>query len=232
MILLIDTSTNVCSVAVCNGMNVLAHEELMGENAPHASNLTLMIERVVAQAGKTMNDIEAVALGEGPGSYTGLRIGASTAKGICYALSVPMIAISTLEIMAEQMFAQNPAAQTVAPMIDARRMEVYTAVYNRDKGCLAEPCALVVDESAYQRFLAMGDVYFGGDGADKCKSVINSESAHFIDDINPLACNMARLASRKFANEEFVDVAYFEPFYLKEYVAVISQNKALRGLTK
>ena len=229
MILLIDTSTNVCSVALANGDGVLQSEELYDQKAPHASNLTPMIERLVEKAGAKMTEIDAVAIGSGPGSYTGLRIGASTAKGICYALSVPLIAIGTLEIMAEQMFAQEPAADVVAPMIDARRMEVYTAVYSRS-GCLVEPCALVVDETAYMRFLRDGELYLGGDGAEKCKSVITSPNAHFIDHIDPLARNMARLAYRKFLNNDFADVAYFEPFYLKEYVAVVSQNKALRGV--
>lgn len=226
MILCIETSTDVCSAALVENGKTIAHEEVLGTNA-HAATLTPLIEKLVAQSGRTMKEIDAVAVSSGPGSYTGLRIGVSTAKGICYALNKPLISINSLHIIAEGIFMADNNAKYAAPMIDARRMEVYTEVISRDGEISIPVEAMVIDEHSFEKELQRDDIYFGGNGAEKCSSVITGNHAKFISGVLPLAKNMARLAQYKYDSKQFENVAYFEPFYLKEFVATTPKNKVL-----
>lgn len=226
MILCIDTSTDVCSVALCRDGQAITHEELYGGNA-HAANLTPMIEKLMSNSDVTMDELDAVAVSSGPGSYTGLRIGVSTAKGICYALNKPLIAIPTLDVIAEAVFTANSDIEFAVPMIDARRMEVYTQIISRDGEKLTDIEAKVIDDKSFSEYLSTKKLFFAGNGSAKCKSVISNSNAHFIDNISPIATNMARLSQMKYNKQQFESVAYFEPFYLKEFVATIAKNKVI-----
>lgn len=226
MILCIETSTDVCSVALCEGENVVAHKEHIGTNA-HAATLTPLIEELMAETKHEMGDIDAVAVSSGPGSYTGLRIGVSTAKGICYALKKPLISVNTLHVIAEGIFKASPDAQMAAPMIDARRMEVYTEIINRQGEIMMPVEAKVIDGESFRMELLKNKIHFGGNGADKCRGIIASHNAEFVKGILPLAENMATIANYKYKTEQFESVAYFEPFYLKEFVATVAKNKVL-----
>lgn len=228
MILCIETSTDVCSVALVEKGEVVAHNEKIGTNA-HASTLTPLIEEMVGKSGRSMKEIEAVAVSSGPGSYTGLRIGVSTAKGICYALNKPLISVNSLHVVAEGIFNADKDAKLAAPMIDARRMEVYTEVINRDGEISLPVEAKIIDEHSFEEELQKNEIYFGGNGADKCSTVINNKNAKFVAGIMPLAENMCRLAQYKYESKQFESVAYFEPFYLKEFVATTPKNKVLEG---
>lgn len=224
MILNIDTSTNVCSVALTDGNEVLAHKEIDGTQE-HASKLTSLIEIMFQEQNKEMSALKAIAVSSGPGSYTGLRIGVSTAKGICYALSLPLISIPTLDIIAQGLFMTCPEAQYAVPMIDARRMEVYSQVISRTGEKLSEVEARIIDNNSYSDILTINTLFFCGNGSDKCTDVIISDNAKFIPQIKPLAKYMASLSAMKYQKGQFEDVAYFEPFYLKEFVATVAKNK-------
>lgn len=233
-ILNIETSTSCCSTAITINGNVVAHREnLSGAN--HASELPVFIEQLLAEAKANAWKLDAVALSEGPGSYTGLRIGASTAKGICYGLNIPLIPIDTLQILCAAAKAKLNAQEENAllcPMIDARRMEVYTALYQPQTLLrLGEIEAKIIDSEAFVELLTQRDIYFFGNGSGKCSEVITSKNAHFIEDIVPCACYMGHLAEQK-AKEQLLDVkqvAYYEPFYLKEFVAAPSHVKGLES---
>ncbi|MCG8582599.1 MAG: tRNA (adenosine(37)-N6)-threonylcarbamoyltransferase complex dimerization subunit type 1 TsaB [Bacteroidales bacterium] len=230
-ILSIETSTGVCSVAYSENGKVIASKELFQVNS-HASNLTVLIEELFAQdSTPEMKDIDAVAVSSGPGSYTGLRIGVSTAKGICYALNKPVIAIDSMQILTQPMVNQEWEASELpivfCPLMDARRMEVYTAVFDQQLNKLEDISAKIVDEETFVKWLGSNKVVFFGNGADKCKDVIKHDNAIFADDCHPLAKNLAPLAERYFAEEKFEDVAYFEPFYLKDFVATTPKKKVL-----
>ena len=230
-ILNIETSTSCCSAAIIIEGKVVAHREnLSGAN--HASELPVFIEQLLAEAKANDWRLDAVALSEGPGSYTGLRIGASTAKGICYGLNIPLIPIDTLQILCAAVQAKlniQKEDALLCPMIDARRMEVYTALYQSNTLLrLGEIEAKIIDSDAFMEPLAERDVYFFGNGAAKCQSVITHSNAHFIEDIVPQAKYMGVLAERQ---EQVLDVkqmAYYEPFYLKEFVAAPSHIKGLK----
>lgn len=225
MILCIDTSTTVCSAALCRDGRAEAHLELFECNA-HASSLTPLIERLFAVQGiDPLRDIDAVAVSCGPGSYTGLRIGVSTAKGLCYSLSRPLIAISTLKVLAAAVAEVCADAQTIVPMIDARRMEVYTAIYDSQLRELSPARALVVEPDSFAELAAAPGLCFAGSGAGKCSSVLDMPNARFLPDVHPLAASMAGLACAAFEARDFVDTAYFEPFYLKDFVATKPKNK-------
>lgn len=233
-ILNIETSTSCCSAAITIEGKVVAHREnLSGAN--HASELTVFIEQLLAEAKTNGWRLDAVALSEGPGSYTGLRIGASTAKGICYGLNIPLIPIDTLQILCAAVQAKlniQKEDALLCPMIDARRMEVYTALYQSNTLLrLGDIEAKIIDSDAFMEPLAERDIYFFGNGSAKCCEVITSKSAHFIEDIVPCACYMGHLAEQK-AKEQLLDVkqvAYYEPFYLKEFVAAPSHVKGLES---
>jgi tRNA threonylcarbamoyladenosine biosynthesis protein TsaB len=224
MILNIDTSTNVCSVALTEGNEVLAHKMILGTNE-HASKLTVLIESMLKEKHVVMSELKAVAVSSGPGSYTGLRIGISTAKGICYALSLPLIAVGTLDIIAQGLFSKCPEAMYAVAMIDARRMEVYSQIISRTGEKLTDVEAQIIDASSYSTYLADKELYFCGNGTDKCADIIISPNAKFISEIYPLAQYMASLSDEKYKEGQFEDVAYFEPFYLKEFVATVAKNK-------
>ena len=217
LILGIETATRNCSVALFKDGIVIAEKEHISDDYIHAEQLTLFIQQVIESANVTLKKVEAVALSKGPGSYTGLRIGTSSAKGLCYALDIPLIGISTLKAMAFEM-AKNEKSAIYCPMIDARRMEVFSALYDVDNKQVRGVQADVVDENTYTEFLADETIFFG-DGSLKCQEIINHKNAKFIEGINPSAKNLGILANTKFENKDFENVAYFEPYYLKDFVA-------------
>lgn len=224
-ILHIETSTEVCSVAVSqDGASIFSKEDFKGPS--HATELGVFVDEALSFADSHAIPVDAVAVSCGPGSYTGLRIGVSMAKGICYALGAPLIGISTLEVMCVPvlLFRDLPEDALLCPMIDARRMEVYATVYDRALRVKRETGADVVDENSYSEFLAEHPVYFFGNGAAKCKDKLTHPNARFLDDIHPLAKWMFPLAEKAVARNDFKDVAYFEPFYLKEFVASKPKN--------
>lgn len=219
-ILHIETSTEVCSVAVSqDGASIFSQEDFKGPS--HATTLGVFVDEALSFADSHAIPVDAVAVSSGPGSYTGLRIGVSMAKGICYAQDIPLIGLPTLEVMCVPvlLFRDLPEDALLCPMIDARRMEVYAAVYNRALRPLRPTSADIVDEHSYAEFLADRPVYFFGNGSAKCRETLQHPHAHFLENIHPLAKWMFPLAERAHARQEFKDVAYFEPFYLKEFVA-------------
>jgi len=224
-ILQIDTATPVCSVALAIDGKTVALKEESGQNL-HASNLTLFIQAVAATAALELKDLDAIAVSKGPGSYTGLRIGVSTVKGLCYALDKPLIAIDTLTMMAEGFMQQNPAHQgLICPMIDARRMEVFTAVFDHNLQILVPIHAKIIDEASFSDLLIRNTIAFIGDGSDKCSESIVHPNARFSKENYNSARNLSRLADEAFANNTFEDVAYFEPFYLKDFVVTQPKKK-------
>lgn len=225
-ILHIETSTDVCSVALSeDGAILFTKEDFDGPQ--HAVTLGVFVDEVLSMADSHAKPIDAVALSCGPGSYTGLRIGASMAKGICYGRNLPLIALPTLKVMSVPILLMDelPEDALLCPMIDARRMEVYAAIYDRALNPIKEVSADIITADSYAEYLREHPVYFFGNGAAKCKEVITHQNARFIDDIQPLARWMFPLADRAFLDGTFQDVAYFEPFYLKEFVATIAKNK-------
>ena len=220
-ILSIDTSTNVCSVAVSqDGTCIFDKVDNRGSN--HAEQLGTFVDEALAFVDSHESTLDAVAVSCGPGSYTGLRIGVSMAKGICYGRNIKLLAVPTLELLAVPILLHHESIEEEAllvPMIDARRMEVYSAVYDRSLKAVRAIQADVVDGDTYKEFLDKGPVYFFGDGAEKCMEVIHHPNAHLIKNIEPVAKNMFPLAEKRMAEGKFEDVAYFVPFYLKDFVA-------------
>ena len=226
-ILCIETSTNCCSAAIAiNGEAKAIRANLTGAN--HASELPLFVEELMNEARVNSWTIDAVALSQGPGSYTGLRIGASLAKGLCYGLNIPLIPVDTLQILCKAALAQQlPQDAVLCPMLDARRMEVYTSIYTRDCARMKDIEAKIIDEHAFEAELAEQAICFFGNGAEKCQSVITSPNAHFIADIVPQAQYMGALAEHA-ALLDVKQMAYFEPFYLKDFVPAPSHIKGLQ----
>ena len=220
LILNLETATTVCSVALAKDRQLLSVEELNGDYT-HAENLNIFIERVLQKANVALKSLDAIAISKGPGSYTGLRIGVSTAKGLCYSLDKPLIAINTLEHSAYSCSQiHGNATDLFCPMIDARRMEVYCAIFDKENACISPTTATIIDEHSFESMLQKQKIYFFGDGAEKCKGVLAGNSnAVFIDQLFPSAKNMIHLSEKAFQNKQFEDVAYFEPFYLKDFIA-------------
>lgn len=220
-ILNIETSTDVCSVAISdNGQVIFNKEDHSGPN--HAVKLGVYVDEALSFIDAHGIPLEAVAVSCGPGSYTGLRIGVSMAKGICYGRDVKLISIPTLELMAVPvLIGEHPAEEDalIVPMLDARRMEVYAKVMDRALKEVRPIRADIVDADTYKEYLDRGTVYFFGNGAEKCMEVINHPNARLVKGIEPLAKNMAPLAEKRFVEGKFEDVAYFVPFYLKDFVA-------------
>ena len=217
-ILHIETSSKNCSVAISDGEDLLCVCEEVSENYKQSESLHTFVEWALEGAEITLQDLDAVSLGMGPGSYTGLRIGASSAKGFCYGLKIPLIAVNSLETMIEPFLSQN--FDYIIPLLDARRMEVYTAVFDGNSGkMLTETEAKILDETSFQEFKDK-KVIFVGDGASKAKEIFQLPEAEFNADVYPSAKYLIRKAVGKFNNKEFENVAYFEPFYLKEFQGV------------
>ncbi|MBQ5856862.1 MAG: tRNA (adenosine(37)-N6)-threonylcarbamoyltransferase complex dimerization subunit type 1 TsaB [Bacteroidales bacterium] len=236
MILCLETSTAVCSVSLVNNGNVVAlRESLDGQN--HAEKITIFIDEVMKEAGVAYKDLDAVATSMGPGSYTGLRIGVSAAKGLCYAMEKPLIAIDTLAAMAygfedykttRLQDYKFESTDILCPMIDARRMEVYTAFFNDKLERTSETEALVVDENSFMDLKQSNHLYLFGDGADKLSALFENEAnITVVEKFHCSAAYMAKLADEAFKNKQFVDVAYFEPFYLKNFVPGMPKVKGL-----
>ncbi|MDD2799072.1 MAG: tRNA (adenosine(37)-N6)-threonylcarbamoyltransferase complex dimerization subunit type 1 TsaB [Bacteroidales bacterium] len=229
VILNIETSTSVCSVALSkDGAVVFNRHNYDGQS--HGTHLGVYVQEALEYTQNNDLTLEAVAISCGPGSYTGLRIGVSTAKGLCYAKDIPLIAINTLEVLAcELLFDFNIDEEALlCPMIDARRMEVYAAIYDRALNAVKSVSADIIDETSYRNLLDKHKIIFFGDGAEKCKASLSHPNATFVADKHPLADYMIALSEKAFNAEQFVDVAYFEPFYLKEFVAITPKDKVLK----
>ena len=219
-ILCIETATKNCSVALCVNGKVVALQQDNPNNEPgkgfsHAEKLQGYITQVLDQGNVSKNDLNAIAVSKGPGSYTGLRIGVSTAKGLCYALDIPLIAISTLSSLARQI-----TGSLVVPMLDARRMEVYSAVFSSEMEQIREIQAQIITQDSFKTYLDMGQVTFIGDGVEKFEAVCTHPNAVFIKNALPSASQMAVVATLKLSTNQTQDVAYFEPYYLKDFISL------------
>ena len=235
IILNIETSTEVCSVTLAeNGLTLFHKESTEGLN--HSKLLTVFIQDLFEENNIEMSAIDAIAVSKGPGSYTGLRIGVSVAKGLCYGLNIPLIGIGSIDVMgvwaakntADFYTADNKQELLFCPMIDARRMEVYTALYNSLGEQILPVTAEIIDENSYSDYLKDKKILFFGNGAEKCKAEITHENAFFEGPQLTSARFMQNLSEIKYNNQEFEDLAYFEPFYLKDFVATIPKNKILK----
>ena len=224
-IILIETSTALCSVALAEDGVITAYKESSAPKA-HASLTAVFIDEILKEKGLTMSDCKAVCVSMGPGSYTGLRVGVSTAKGLCFGSGLPLIAVGTLDTLVAQaqVSGQIGNARYVVPMVDARRMEVYTAIFTPEGKQITETAPMIIDENSFAEQLAEGEVLFIGDGAGKCADMIKHPNAKFIQ-CNPQASAMLSPAQTAYKEKRFEDVAYFEPFYLKEFVATVSKKK-------
>lgn len=229
-ILHIETSTNACSVAVTEDGQCIFEQVEHGEHGAGAEKLGTMVDEALSFTDNHAIPFDAVAVSCGPGSYTGLRIGVSMAKGICYGRDLKLLAVPTLEllcvpvllreIIAGSASAADSPEPLLCPMLDARRMEVYAALYDRALKPVRPVSADIVDANTYKEYLDQRPIYFFGPGAAKCMDTINHPNAHYIDGMEPLAKWMQPLAEKRFLNGQFEDVAYFVPFYLKDFVAI------------
>ncbi|MCH2215439.1 MAG: tRNA (adenosine(37)-N6)-threonylcarbamoyltransferase complex dimerization subunit type 1 TsaB [Flavobacteriales bacterium] len=218
MILSLETSTKNCSICLAEGEKIIAFKEDGSDKFTHAEKLHLFIEEVINEASLKYVDLKAVAVSEGPGSYTGLRIGVSSAKGMAYALKIPLIAVNTLEAMAHSIKDEESSSLFI-PMIDARRMEVFCAGFSGHGTQRFPTRAEVLNENSFPEARSFDQVFYFGDGAEKCQEILTPRGFKYIESIQASAKGMVSLAAKKFANAEFVNTAYFEPFYLKDFVA-------------
>jgi len=219
-ILNIETATKNCSVALSKDGITLICKEIAEEGYSHAERLHVFIEDVIKEAGINLKDLSAIAVSQGPGSYTGLRIGVSAAKGLCFALDIPLIAIDTLQSLASQV---SVLSGMIVPMIDARRMEVYSAIFSPTFEKLRAVEAEIIDENSFSEL--QETLYFVGDCAEKCKSVLTKENFIFMEEIKyPSANEMSFLSFEKYKKNDTVDVAYFEPYYLKDFLITTSKK--------
>jgi tRNA threonylcarbamoyladenosine biosynthesis protein TsaB len=225
-ILSIETSTPVCSVALHSDSGMAGLSEVFIDRS-HSQNLVPMIQDLLKYAGAGFEEIKAVAVSKGPGSYTGLRIGASTAKGICFAHNIPLIGISTLEALAEQVISQIIDDKYIlCPMLDARRMEVYTMLLGNDGKVLKPVHAKILEDNAFEDLLMQSAVLFFGPGSQKCKPILQkNKNAFFMEGIVASAKTIGKIATGKFKNSEFEDTSLFEPFYLKEFLATVPKSR-------
>jgi len=234
LILYIETATDICSVAVAEGDRVLAQLD-SGPERSHATLLSKFIRQALEQSERELKQLDAVAVSKGPGSYTGLRIGVSTAKGISYALEIPLLSCGTLENLAHSARSRPEVSRLtgerenvlLCPMIDARRMEVYSAFFHQDMSVFRDVAADVIDENSYRQILQDHTVCFFGNGSDKCRDALHAENAVFIDRVDPSAAAMVQPVLERYKMKAFEDVAYFEPFYLKDFVATTPRKKVL-----
>lgn len=217
LILNIETATTVCSVSISENDKLIALKEI-DNGFTHAENLHVFIKELLTQTNINITDLNAIAVSKGPGSYTGLRIGVSSAKGLCYALNIPLISINTLQVMTNSIVVRKENA-CYCPMLDARRMEVYTAIFDLNLNEVLPTEALIINEESVEKFKKYSSIYFLGDGMPKCRDILSGISnAKFIENIKPSAQHMLTLSYKKFKEKAFEDVAYFEPFYLKDFM--------------
>lgn len=220
-ILNIETATKNCSVSIAKNGETIVCKEIAEEGYSHAEKLHVFIEDVISEAGISVQDLIAIAVSQGPGSYTGLRIGVSAAKGLCYALNIPLIAIDTLQTLASQ---ANVTEGKIIPMLDARRMEVYSEVFNADLEIQRPIEAEVITEDSFASYTET--IYFVGDCADKCKTVLTKGNFVFLEEIKyPSAAAMSKISYDKYQKSDTVDVAYFEPYYLKDFMMAPPSKK-------
>ena len=232
VILNIETATSLCSVALSLDGKVVSQRETF-EDRSHAARLTVFIKEILAERKIAVSDLDAIAVGKGPGSYTGLRIGVSTAKGLCYGAELPLIAVSTLKILYKQVVV-NPVYlirdllfkpdTLLCPMIDARRMEVFTCLYNARGEEVESPTARIIESNSYDDLLSRYTLIFFGSGMEKCRSILTRQHTVFIPDVNPHAASLALLAEDNYKQKNFEDIAYFEPYYLKDFIATTSKK--------
>lgn len=219
-ILNIETATKNCSVALAKDGKTILYKEIAEEGYSHAERLHVFIEEIIKEAEITFKDLVAIAVSQGPGSYTGLRIGVSAAKGLCFALNIPLIAVDTLQTLASQTTISDGL---IIPMIDARRMEVYSAIFNSKMEKKREIQAEIITENSFENL--QEKLYFVGDCNDKCKLVLTKENFIFLDEIKyPSAKEMSFFSFEKYKNNEVVDVAYFEPYYLKDFMVTTAKK--------
>ena len=216
-ILNIETATTNCSVSLSKGGETLVLKEDYNSNFSHAESLHLFIEEVISSANLKPSQIDAVAVSMGPGSYTGLRIGVSSAKGLCFSLDKPLISVSTLESLSLQVSIEKGF---IVPMLDARRMEIYSAIFDSNHLQIRDIQAQILDENSFLDYLEKDKVYFIGTGVEKTKSIIKHKNAVFIENKLPSANQMGLIAFNKYTNNDFQNVAYFEPFYLKDFISL------------
>jgi len=224
LILSIETATKVCSVALHREGELLGFQELFLEKS-HSTHLAVMIEQLLSNCQVSVKDLKAVAISKGPGSYTGLRIGVATAKGLCYALDIPLISVNTLEGMTHQLRFTPLDVAYYCPMIDARRMEVYCLIINRAFEVASETKAVVVVEDSFSEWLQKGRVLFFGNGANKCRPLIEGPNSVFMPNLKASATSLGSIASAKFEMGKFEDLSYFEPYYLKEFRTTVPKEK-------
>lgn len=227
-IILIETSTSLCSTALVEDGKVVS-ERISDEPRSHASKTALFVSEMLSERGLKVSDCDAVAVSKGPGSYTGLRVGVSTAKGLCFGAGIPMISVGTLDTLVWQALDGNMLPQGcryIIPMIDARRMEVYTGIFTPDGKQISQTLARIIDPDSFKEQLSEGPVLFIGDGAGKCKDTLTSPNARFIQ-CCPKAASMTHPALDALNAKRFEDVAYFEPFYLKEFITTVSKKKII-----
>ncbi|WMI69418.1 tRNA (adenosine(37)-N6)-threonylcarbamoyltransferase complex dimerization subunit type 1 TsaB [Mangrovimonas sp. YM274] len=217
LILSIETTTTNCSVAISEEGKTIVLKEDNGNGYSHAESLHVFIDEVIKSANIQGAELDAIAISKGPGSYTGLRIGVSAAKGLCFSLDKPLISVSTLEALACQV---NAFDGVIVPMLDARRLEVYSAIFDNNYKAIREVQAEVLDADSYAKYLENGSVHFVGNGVEKTKGLISHPNAIFVEGKLPSAKEMGALAYDKFKKNDIEDVAYFEPFYLKDFIAL------------
>ncbi|GLU42676.1 tRNA (adenosine(37)-N6)-threonylcarbamoyltransferase complex dimerization subunit type 1 TsaB [Allomuricauda sp. NBRC 101325] len=224
LILNLETATTNCSVSISKDNEIIVLKENNAASYSHSEQLHVFIKEALEEASLSFSDIDAIAISKGPGSYTGLRIGVSAAKGLCFSLDVPLISIPTLQSMSLQVNVQP--GELVIPVLDARRMEVYSCVYDSNYREVRETLAEIIDEETFKEFASDKKVYIVGSGAEKCRGVLQHPHFVFDESVVPSAKEMAQLASQKFSTQQFEDVAYFEPYYLKDFVLQQKQKKS------
>lgn len=235
LILNIETATNVCSVALADNGELISFKESLKDKS-HSTLLSVFIEEVLKENKISVIKLDAIAVSKGPGSYTGLRIGVSTAKGLCYGGNIPLISVNTLKVMASGIINNQILSKLnlkskdntlLCPMIDARRLEVFTAIYNHLNQTIEETQAKIINPSSYNKYLAKKKLIFFGTGANKCSKIIKSKNALFIENFNTSARYMIKLSEEAYKNKKFENVAYFEPYYLKDFIATIPKKDNL-----
>lgn len=226
LILNIDTATSVCSVALARDGQVVACEE-NNEGLNHSVLLGTYVDKILKDNGTHAHQLDAVAVSMGPGSYTGLRIGVSLAKGLCFGAGKPLIAVPTLQALALAASSHIEEDAWFCPMIDARRMEVYTAFFDRDNQTMIDTTAKIIDEHSFADILADHKVYFFGNGSDKIRNILTAPNAYYIEHVETSARHMTVITEQLWARQQFVDVAYFEPYYLKDFIATVPRKKVL-----